>query len=39
MSYLTRDPRGGIGSKAHDTGRRNDADGPVDGVTEAASDE
>ena len=39
MSYLTRDPRSGIGSKANDTDRRNDTNGTVDVVTEAASDE
>ena len=38
MSYLTTDPRSGIGSKANDTGRRNDTNGTVV-VTEAASDE
>ena len=39
MSYLTRDPRSGIGSKANDTGRRNDTDGTVEMANEAASNE
>ena len=39
MSYLTRDPRSGIGSKVNDTGRRNATNGTVDMVNEAASNE
>ena len=37
MSYLTRDPRSGIGSKASDTSRRNDTRLHIDAITEAAS--